>query len=221
MDGQDRPDTCVPPSAVESFTTWPGRRMVPICWEEPLITSYGVRMVVWSSVSTRARAVPLHGVWRGRRIVNDGLLETKADLSRSSRTLARKFATLHEPDSVNTLAWSPDSRILAGPKTLWLADGTLIKELVGQPQNVNVVSWSPNGEILASGGSDGMIRLWTTAGESAGTLSGSTGEILGIAWSPDGKKLSSSSTDNKDLVVDNQIDNLVMFRIKGDLWLKI
>ncbi len=107
----------------------------------------------------------------------------------------QSIAMVHDQSSVNALSWSPDSRILAAPKTLWKADGTTVKVLAGQPEYVYSLAWSPDGKFLASGGSDGLVHLWTAAGESAGTLGGQAGEINVVAWSPDGKRLASASAD--------------------------
>jgi hypothetical protein len=41
-------------------------------------------------------------------------------------------AKVADEGGVNSLAWSPDSRILAGAKTLWRADGSWLNVLNGQ-----------------------------------------------------------------------------------------
>ena len=102
---------------------------------------------------------------------------------------------LHDETSVDSLAWSPDSTILAGPKTLWHADGTRLRRLNQQPTYVNSLAWSADGNLLASGGSDDLIHLWTPDGAHAGALEGHTGAVNAVAWSPDGTVLASASED--------------------------
>jgi WD40 repeat protein len=98
-------------------------------------------------------------------------------------------------DTVNSLAWSPDSRILAGVKTLWLADGTVFSTSNSQSGYVNSVAWSPDGKMLATGGSDNIVHLWTPDGKSLDLLQGHTGVIEVVAWSPNGNILASGSDD--------------------------
>lgn len=105
------------------------------------------------------------------------------------------IARVQDQAGVNSLAWSPDSKKIAGAKTLWLADGSIQNTLNDQPEYVNSVSWSPDGKVLASGGSDNLIRLWTSDGKPLSILSGHTGNIRAVAWSPNGKILASASDD--------------------------
>jgi len=106
-----------------------------------------------------------------------------------------KIATVRDQSNTDSIAWSPDSRILAGANTLWLADGTTLNNLNGQPSRVSSVDWSPDGKILASGGSDAIVRLWAADGEPSGLLKGHTGPINIVKWSPRGDLLASASDD--------------------------
>jgi WD40 repeat protein len=110
-------------------------------------------------------------------------------------TQGTRIALVQDQGGVSNLAWSPDSRQIASATTLWLADGSARKTLIGQSANVKSVAWSPDGKILASGGSDALIHLWTSDGQPAGVLSGHTANIRMVAWSPDGKIIASASED--------------------------
>jgi WD40 repeat protein len=105
------------------------------------------------------------------------------------------IANVADRYSVTQLAWSPDSKILAGAKTLWRADGSVLADLIGQPQYVNAAAWSPDGQLLATGGRDGSVHLWAPDGTPLSLLSGHTGPIEALAWAPAGRLLASASDD--------------------------
>jgi len=104
---------------------------------------------------------------------------------------------------VSSLAWSPDSALLASGALddpivqLWNpATGTLVHELKGHSAGIRSLAFSPDGKLLASGSLDLTIRLWDAAtGTLQQTLSGHTGLIAGVAFSPDGTTLASASRD--------------------------
>jgi WD40 repeat protein len=106
-----------------------------------------------------------------------------------------KLATAYDQTDVNSLAWSPDGELLAGSKTLWHADGTVLNSFHDQVQYVNSAAWSPDGKILATGGDDKIVHLWGPDGEPLGSLKGHSAAINIVAWSPDGKILASGGDD--------------------------
>jgi WD40 repeat protein len=105
---------------------------------------------------------------------------------------------------VNSVAWSPDGRLVAfcGCNThIW--DATLNERyppLVPHPKVhytlVNSVAWSPDSRSLASAYDDGTIILWdaVTRAQRA-ILKGHTKDVKCVAWSPDGRRLASISQD--------------------------
>jgi WD40 repeat protein len=67
---------------------------------------------------------------------------------------------------VNTLAFSPDGKIVASggddsKVKLWnVKNKTRIRELSGHDKPVMSVSFSPDGKLLASGSKDYTVRIW-------------------------------------------------------------
>ncbi|CAG8184312.1 unnamed protein product [Penicillium nalgiovense] len=104
--------------------------------------------------------------------------------------------------SVGSVAFSPDSRLLASGsdnKTVWLwnpATGALTQTLEGHSDSVRSVVFSPDGRLLASGSTDKTVRLWDPAtGALIQTLEGHSYSVRSVAFSPDGRLLASGSLD--------------------------
>jgi WD40 repeat protein len=105
-------------------------------------------------------------------------------------------------ESVNSVAFSPDGRLLASGSSDWtiklwdVATGREVRTLTGHTSSVASVAFSPDGRLLASG-SYKEIKLWDVAtGQEVRTLTGHTDSVTSVAFSPDGRLLASGSDDN-------------------------
>ena len=114
----------------------------------------------------------------------------------------QKTFTVQMTDNVFSVAFSPDSKIVAignSDGIIYLSDlntGKLMRKLTGHSEDVQRVVFSPDGKTLASSSYlDETVRLWDAhTGEHRLTLTEHTGEIEGLAFSPDGKTLASSGS---------------------------
>ena len=114
------------------------------------------------------------------------------------------LAALGDDDHVFCLAWSADSKRLAGAAgrkgvSVWDAPtGERIWEFKEHTGWVGKVACSHEGGTLASGSQDQTIRLWDmNSGSSLGVLQGHTDYVNAIAWSPDDRMLASGSADRR------------------------
>lgn len=106
-------------------------------------------------------------------------------------------------DNVWSVAFSPDSRILAsGSKDntvkLWdVVTAPEVRTLKGHTEGVCSVAFSADARWLASGSHDKTIKVWNVAaGNEVRTLRGSTEPVCSVAFSPDGRWLASGSWDH-------------------------
>ena len=91
------------------------------------------------------------------------LFESDGQLQKSSIITYRGHSA-----SVQTVAWSPDSRYVASAaENVQLWNGltgkhifTYTKHATSITSQVQAVAWSPNGRYIASGGMEGTVQVW-------------------------------------------------------------
>ena len=104
--------------------------------------------------------------------------------------------------TVNNLAWSPDSVRLvtvdAGGMTVWrVASGQVDRTI----QSINdgrifVAEFSPNGNFLATGDSKGYLQIWTVGSwQENMRFRAFEGSIASLAFSPDGTRIATKNEE--------------------------
>jgi WD40 repeat protein len=97
--------------------------------------------------------------------------------------------------TVNSLAYSPDGRLIASGSSdrtvrLWTADGRPVAELAGHVAAVTAVAFTPDGKSLVTGAEDGRIKVFHVATQRELTeINSGTTSVRSLAISPDSLRL--------------------------------
>ncbi len=107
-----------------------------------------------------------------------------------------------QEDSISSLVFSPDSRLLASGSfdttvKLWdVQTGKQLISLNGHSGFIQSLAFAPDGKTLASGSNDATIRLWDLAtGKVLRILLGHKDEVESLSFSAEGNILASGSND--------------------------
>ncbi len=113
-----------------------------------------------------------------------------------------KFVLHHiHSKPVLTLAWSPDSTMLASGSAdatakVWDAATATVKHTLLHSNSVNGVAWDPAGTgRLATACSDNSVNIWDVNSSARTTYSGHGSSVTSVAWGASGLASGSADTD--------------------------
>jgi WD40 repeat protein len=170
-----------------------------LVWDAPKPSSIPNAAV---KLSPDRRIAGLIGRVRGLAFSKDGarLAVAEGEPGRGGAIRLLDFATGHvlftldqEKDECFAVAFSPDSKLLAGGAPdgtvrVWnTADGKLVTTLREQAGWITGIAFSPNGKLLAASSADKTAQVWVTDGWKPLTKipENLTAPVNGVAFSPD------------------------------------
>jgi WD40 repeat protein len=138
------------------------------------------------------------------------------------------FTLRGHASGVNTVAYSPDGRLLAsagvdGTVKIWRArDGRPIRTFSDHGKDATCAAFHPEErDRIATGGRDGMVRIWdAVTGQELAPALPFGGDVLALAFSPDGTRLVAGGSrrtkgSKGDLIVWSVPDGREQHRLHG------
>ena len=122
----------------------------------------------------------------------------------SSGAVVAEAAAAHGGTPIDTVAFAPDGRTLAGADAaglvkLWRLDGAALTEraaLTAHTDAVHALAFSPDGRTLASGGWDRLVVLWDpVSGQERASLADHADRVLHVQFAHDGEALMTAGRD--------------------------
>lgn len=124
----------------------------------------------------------------------------------------QRLRTLPAHPPVNSVAFSPDGKMVAGcsggmerAAHIWnTANGMLLGIFPGHTSDVAGVAFHPDGKVFATASLDRTIKVWDIASrKEIGSFFNLEGELNSVAYSLDGKRLVAASSDRTAKVWDS------------------
>ncbi len=154
-------------------------------------------------------------------VMPETTLRIASELNRSVYGIAEIARLEGHTNSVNSISFSPDSKLLASvseDKTvkIWHINGTLFKNLEGHTGNITSVTFSADGKMLATASEDKTIKIWSLDGGKTITLNNDKygiNSVTSLGFSPDGQSLA-IGTENQGIKILN-IQGSIIKDLKG------
>ncbi|GER88415.1 hypothetical protein KDW_25770 [Dictyobacter vulcani] len=125
------------------------------------------------------------------------------------RTWTAITAISNNQTVVDTLSWSPDSKLVATGslnkrvclyKIIANSHAELVSTYEQYRDEVTTLAWSANGKYIASGSLDGTVHIWIpSTGVTQMVLTNQTSQpITAVAWSPESQRLAVTFGPHED-----------------------
>ncbi|HEX2997620.1 MAG TPA: WD40 repeat domain-containing protein [Anaerolineales bacterium] len=155
--------------------------------------------------------------------VPPSITPTRISIRAGTTSMLENFNSFEVPDVVRSLAFSPDSTILAAATGndedfsvhLWnVANGEALGTLDGHTGIVWDAVFSPDGKLLASASNDQTVKIWDWQNKTLITSLDFPGAVSSVRFSPDGQALAVGGVD----VPEGQIQQAAVWTYAVGSW---